>query len=564
MLASIKLAALVRRRLSWQRLLDAVAPGALAAILVASLVLVVARVVGHAGGLLAFAAAIVTLAVVVAAWLRLHPGPSERSAAALADERLGLESRIATAIALQDRRDPFAQAAVADAERLAPSQFARVRGAFRLRRPWLLEWTPVAAIVAGLVWWLVPVRPAADGLSATPVVLDAAEQARQAEATEAGVREAVRILEENPDTRAALQETLAEMERTAPPPDTAADAAGREAQASERASSLQERLQKELDAPEMLEATALSDLLSRLPELPDAGKDLSQALKAGDLAKARQELERLSREATGADPAKVKAAKQSLENLSKALEKLAADRSGAERALREAGMDPKLAQDPTKAMQAAQQNPALSPQQKQELQRRLETCKNASRQCEQLATSTRECRDGSSSSASSALSRAEAQRRMQRTLAKAMGQCRNGSSLGWSMPWQRQQSAAAGSSGMPGGKGGKKGGVGGTPRIDGRTDPLPDGSFAEKRESAGDGDPLDRAVAREFVRGEGLPGGTSTAELKAVAAKVAAGLEEGTEEDPVPGRLKAAHKRYFEQWKRRLDRGGGASPGSGS
>ena len=47
----------------------------------------------------------------------------------------------------------------------------------------------------------------------------------------------------------------------------------------------------------------------------------------------------------------------------------------------------------------------------------------------------------------------------------------------------------------------------------------------------------------------------------AVAATVAAGLEEGSEEDPVPGRLKQAHKRYFEQWKKRLDeKGGGAAP----
>jgi hypothetical protein len=71
-------------------------------------------------------------------------------------------------------------------------------------------------------------------------------------------------------------------------------------------------------------------------------------------------------------------------------------------------------------------------------------------------------------------------------------------------------------------------------------------------------------VARDFVRGQGAaPVGASSPQLKAVAARVEAGLEEGTEEDPVPGRLKAAHKRYFEQWKKQLDPSkpaGGATP----
>ena len=118
------------------------------------------------------------------------------------------------------------------------------------------------------------------------------------------------------------------------------------------------------------------------------------------------------------------------------------------------------------------------------------------------------------------------------------------------------------------GKGGSKAGEGGAPKTDGNTAALADGALPENQESAGDGNPLDQAAARDFVRAQGVPVGVSSEQVKAVAAKVQAGLGEGSEEDPVPGRLKAAHKRYFEQWKRRLDGapadGAGATPATKS
>ena len=148
---------------------------------------------------------------------------------------------------------------------------------------------------------------------------------------------------------------------------------------------------------------------------------------------------------------------------------------------------------------------------------------------------------------------------MQATLQMAMRQCDNPGAAGWSMPWMRPKGSGAGQGGKGGGKGAGKPGQGGAPNTGGRTEAIPDGKLASSEESAGDGNPLDRTAARDFIRAEGLPAGTSSSQVQAVAAKVAAGLEEGTEEDPVPGRLKEAHKRYFEQWKRRLD-GKGAPP----
>ena len=560
MRASRKLATLVQRRLRMQRRVDALVLAAMAALVTAVPCVVGSRLLGHDGAWVTGAAAMVVLVAVAGVWLRLHPAAGPASAAAMADERLGLESRIATALALHDRSDAFAIAAVADAERVAPGQMRRVAAAFPLRWHPLAPWLSVAAVVAGMTWWLFPTRQGSPATDVNTVAIDAEQRLQQAEASEQAVREAVRLIEESPEARQALQETLAELEREGAKAELTTDPERRESEAGARAAALQERLQRELDSPEMLESRALADLLARLPELPELGKEVSQALKSGDFEKARAELERLAREASGKDPAKARAAQQTLENLAKAIEKAGQETSAAEQALREAGMDPKLAKDLQQAMQAVQQDPKLTPQQRQELQKKLQSCQNASSQCRNLSKAARECKSGSCSGSNSQLSRAAAQRRMDRALAKAMGQCRNGAAMGWSMPWQRQQ-AGTGRGGRSDGKGGREGGQGGKPRTDGDTSALPEDAYALKRESAGDGDPLDRAAAREFVRGEGLAGGQASAELKAVAAKVSAGLEEGTEEDPVPGRLKATHKRYFEQWKRRLE--GGTPAGSG-
>ena len=549
----------VQRRLQLQRWVDAVVPGACAGLVLACVGLVAARLSGLSGEVVAAVAGVLACIAGTLVGLRLRPASGELSAAALADERLGLESRIATAIALQGRGDAFAQAAVHDAERVAPGQFGRVHAAFPLRWPVLTPWLPVILLVVGMAWWLWPVRQPGAVADASTVAIDDAQRIQQAEAVEQAVREAVRLIEESPEAEQAMKDALAQMDPDRDPEARATDPTQREAEASERAAALQQRIEQELDSDAMHEMRELTDMLARLPELPDLGRDVSQALKSGDLARAQAELERLAKEAAGQDPAKAKSAQQALDQLAQALEKASKDVSAAEKALREAGMDPSLAKDLQKAMQAAQRNQKLTPQQLQQLQKKLQSCQNASKQCQNLSRNAMACRNGSCSGASGQLSRAQAQRRMQAALRKAMGQCRSGGSMGWGMPWEKKRAIAGGTSGTPG-RGGSEGGTGGTPRTDGRTEALPEDAYAVKEESAGDGDPFDRSAAREFVRGDGVAGGASSAELKAVAAKVEAGLEEGTEEDPVPGRLKAAHKRYFEQWKRRLDE---AAPAKG-
>ena len=557
---------LVQIRLRVQRWVDVASPALLVGFAIALPGLVLSRVFGARGDVLALA--MLLAAATAVAWLlaQLHPPINALRAAVEADERLGLEGRLASALALENRSDAFAQAAVQDAERAArdPALRAMVRRVFALRWPRSTPWVPVVAAVLLLCAWLQPVRVSAPLVSAgIEASVTPAEQQARADATEASVAKALDTISDNPEAREQLKDMLAQMEQPRGADMATRDPAQREADAAARAAALEERLGRALDSESSQQADRLKDLLASLPEMEGSAKPLSEALKSGDLQEAMKQLDALAKQAEGSDAKQAAEAKQALSQMSNALQQLASNQRGAMQALKEAGMDPALASNPQQAQQAIEQNQQLTPQQKQALQKKMQASQKAAEQCKNLGNSMQPSgKPGSMGEAQKQLSRAASSQAMQRALQKAMGECKGGSSMGWSMPWEVAKSGGSGAGN--GGKGGQKAGKGGAPNINGSTEALKDGQLAEKQESAGDGDPLGDAVARDFVRGQGAaPVGASSPQLKAVAARVEAGLEEGTEEDPVPGRLKAAHKRYFEQWKKQLDPSkpaGGATP----
>jgi septal ring factor EnvC (AmiA/AmiB activator) len=557
---------LVQIRLRVQRWVDVASPALLVGFAIALPGLVLSRVFGARGDVLALA--MLVAAATAVAWLlaQLHPPINALRAAVAADERLGLEGRLASALALVSRSDAFAQAAVQDAERVArdPALRAMVRRVFALRWPRSTPWIPVVAAVLLLCAWLQPVRVATPVVSAgIEASVTPAEQQARADAAEASVAKALDTISDNPEAREQLKDMLAQMEQPRGADMATRDPAQREADAAARAAALEERLGRALDSESSQQADRLKDLLASLPEMEGSAKPLSEALKSGDLQEAMKQLDQLAKQAEGSDAKQAAEAKQALSQMSNALQQLASNQRGAMQALKEAGMDPALASNPQQAQQAIEQNQQLTPQQKQALQKKMQASQKAAEQCKNLGNSMQPSgKPGSMGEAQKQLSRAASSQAMQRALQKAMGECKGGSSMGWSMPWEVAKSGGSGAGN--GGKGGQKAGKGGAPNINGSTEALKDGQLAEKQESAGDGDPLGDAVARDFVRGQGAaPVGASSPQLKAVAARVEAGLEEGTEEDPVPGRLKAAHKRYFEQWKKQLDPSkpaGGATP----
>ena len=80
--------------------------------------------------------------------------PTVQQAAVAIDDRLGLKEKFSTAIYVRPSRDPFAQAAVRDAERTADN--VSLHNRFPVRVPVTFAGTAAVAVVAFLTLWLVP------------------------------------------------------------------------------------------------------------------------------------------------------------------------------------------------------------------------------------------------------------------------------------------------------------------------------------------------------------------------------------------------------------------------
>ena len=233
---------LVQIRLRVQRWVDVASPALLVGFAIALPGLVLSRVFGARGDVVALA--MLVAAATAVAWFlaQLHPPINALRAAVEADERLGLEGRLASALALENRSDAFAQAAVQDAERAArdPALRAMVRRVFALRWPRSTPWIPVVAAVLVMCAWLQPVRVAAPVVSAgIEASVTPAEQQARADAAEASVAKALDTISDNPEAREQLKDMLAQMEQPPAGELSERDATAREADAAGRAALLE-------------------------------------------------------------------------------------------------------------------------------------------------------------------------------------------------------------------------------------------------------------------------------------------------------------------------------------
>jgi hypothetical protein len=94
------------------------------------------------------------VAVVAAAVYALARRPTPKEAAVAIDERLGLKEKFSTALYVRPSQDPFAMAAVRDAERTADS--VDLHNRFPVRLPRAFAGTAAVAVAAFLTLWLVP------------------------------------------------------------------------------------------------------------------------------------------------------------------------------------------------------------------------------------------------------------------------------------------------------------------------------------------------------------------------------------------------------------------------
>lgn len=608
--------ALARRRLALETWVHAFcAAGVVAALVLLALVIErrAAGLSGRAGmpsgwegvgAWLAVAALLALLAAGYAAWRAHQRARSVRSVALEVDARLGSGERLSTAIELERAEEPFARAAVADAVRFAsdPRVALRLRERFAVVPPERWWMAPTLLLVAVVLWLVLPQATWLDSKNDPDAVAVASDSPRVISAEEERLREMVKAIEQSPALEQALAEEL-ERARRAIAPD--ADTRTPEDMAREslrRMAELQQRLEEIRGSKETKATETMKDALAKL-ELPkdsNAARDLSEALKRGDFAEAKKAVAELQQAMKNADlaPEQREALAEALKQTAEQLQKLSQDPGKMAEAMRQAGMDPALAQNPAALKQAIENSPALNQTQKEGLLNMMESMQSSQQKLaqmsQQMGKMAEQCQnasggqkqDGSQSpqgNKSSDQQQAGAQGGeggQQQDAAGGMGQMLSEAEASQMMAQAAANADAQGSGGMSesqadsvlrsscrgdgegsdNGESQKEGNTGGRGIGAGGNREMKQTAFGTKiqqqRGKRGDGD----VIARQLVEGQS-PVGESRVALQAVADKIASGVDKGTEDEPVPAHLRAVHQKYFGELQRKLEeRGVKASP----
>lgn len=488
--------------------------------------------------------------------------PTPLEAAIEADRTLGLRDRLSIAIASRGSNDPFAQAAVADAERRAadPALRATLRRSLRPGTPQGWWWAIPVLVVAVLVEALVP------AISWTPSANAEDSVAARDEAQDA-LTELESAIRETPELESALGDSDLLGEEGEDPFEALEDPEEIRLEAIRRMTALEERLESVLAGEDAAAAEAMRDALSEL-DMPSEGlaQELALAMRLGDYAKASEAIEamrerlEMSPEEGGLTDEEREALAKELEKLAEQLEKLAADREALDEALRAAGVDPAQAgelspEDLERLKQALENASNLNESQRQELMKMAQATQRSQSQSKDLSQAMKQmasqCQGGQNaptgqnsqfgSDAQQMLSQMQSMQQMLQQARAAQGACRAKArglgSQGFMRPGSGQSDEPG--PGM-GGRGRGRGGV--APRAETETG-------SEIVREAGvmrEGD----VIMRTLIEGE-IEVGEASLPLERIDRNLdAAAPGAATEEDPVPPHLREAHRHYFGSLKK--------------
>ncbi len=259
-----------------------------------------------------------------AAWTSIRR-PDAATAAAKLDEAAGLRERVSSGLYCLNSDDPFAQAVVADAERIGSS--VNVRQHLRLRFPQPFGWA-VGCAVLSLLMFLVPV-----GLLKPTEAKEASRDEAEREQVRAVVRRQLDPIKQLAETTPALAEMSQDLEGVEK------SAGGRiqrpadiRHEAIKKIDRIEDAVKQKLAGEKYDTLPALRKMLRNVqsPNSADgATQKLSEALHKGDFKTAKEEVEKLREQLATlkSDQDKELAEKMSkqLADLAKQLEKAALD-----------------------------------------------------------------------------------------------------------------------------------------------------------------------------------------------------------------------------------------------
>ena len=490
--------------------------------------------------------------------------------ASILDVRLKLHDRLSTAIALADRTDAFARAAIEDGLRVAGDRrfgeaLPRALPIESPKRWWI---GPLLAVTAAAVWWFVPALSLANIAQADSVAESELQAAREAAKVQV---ESIQVaLAENPELSKAVAGTQDDKPLAADLSDEQLNSPEEvRRETTRQVNELSKRLDQLLAGEQAQQLEAMKEALSRIePSQSGPLQKLAEALKRGDAAAAKAELsnlqKRLDEEPMDQKSREELAAK--LTDLAQQLKDAAQARDALKQALESAGLDGALAKNPEAAKAAVEGAKHLNQAQKDALKQAIAAESKAGEKLEKIAKACEsmcsQCKNGGSKSggkggksgqsgssasspsgsegaaamASESLSEMEMLNELMKDAESARSQCSKSCSGGGS------SSDSAGQSSMGANRARGFGGE--------RTkEATATGTKArkEKVESLG-GD----VIARQLVDAPPVVG-ESRATLQQLSGEIGQGFEEGTEEDPVPANLREVHKHYFGDLKKKID-----------
>ena len=444
-----------------------------------------------------------------ASWLLARRGwPTQASAAAQLDERLNLASRISTALAVQNQVDAFSVAAVADANRIAlETQHKNVlQDAFAYHFGSQWRWSLLAVVVVAAAWLFIPVWAPSAVQTNSQSQQDAAS-AQKADQAEARLIEAMQSAMEVAALDASIQKAIEASQQSLDRANqNMISPADREAQAFQQRELLQAAMQKVSESEELADNDSLKDALSELQISPGLERKMLEALKRGDFEDAAKEAQKLADQAQSSNPTEATAAKQALEKIASALEKQAGKESAKAGAMKS---NTSLSKAEQKKLAAAMKN--------------AKQCNSMGKQCKDS------CNGGAPAKNLMDLLKKNSKASNQKSsLSKSISACKN-----------------------PGAGGAKPGSGSSKPTLADEPDTKPK-QFNTEQVMSESQDIDAEPIARDFVQGTPMIGQEAARKLTAIEHQVEAGLEEASEEDPVPAPLRETHQKYFSQWKKKI------------
>jgi len=327
--------------------------------------------------------------VIIVLWtLKL---PTNMQLALLIDERLNLRERFSTSLALANSHNPFAQAAIVEANNSTHNLKLREKFPLRLTSGWLYGagiWLTVVILIS--------VLPQYDLLGSLRKKEQQQKKVQQAQKAQAEVKQTtktVKLAVQRMD-QPELADALAQLDRL--PEGLKPQAA--KIQAIRKLGDLSDQIKKMSASKQMDSLNIMEQMLKRLHATPDAfSQKLTLALAKGNFdqaAKMLQQMQQKINQGELSDQQKKDLTRQ-LQNLAQQLQQMAQEKKELEKELEKQGLNKKLAQLNEKQLRQALNKKGLSSEKIEELMQKAAACRSAASRCGQLGQAMAACGGGS-------------------------------------------------------------------------------------------------------------------------------------------------------------------------